>query len=61
MKEFYFYAERPIHKTIEEIFLDFKIHYVSKEDIKKNNLTNKNILLIFNEDLAEGLSKFFFF
>ncbi len=60
MKEFYLYQERPIHNTIKEIFIDFEIQIISKESIKKNNLINKNILLILNKDIPTNLSKFFF-
>ena len=60
MREFYLYAERPIHKTIEEVFIGFEIHYVSKDIIKKNKLTNKNILLVLNDNLPSGLNEFFF-
>jgi hypothetical protein len=59
MKEFYFYSERPVHKIIEEAFIDFKIYTVSKEIIKKNNLVNKNILLILNENLPFELNDSF--
>ena len=58
MKEFYFYSERPIHKTIEEIFVDFEIQNISKEAIKKSNLTNKNILLIIKENTSLELNEF---
>ena len=58
MKEFYFYSERPIHKTIEEIFVDFEIQNISKEAIKKGNLTNKNILLIIKENTSLELNEF---
>ena len=56
MRELYFYSERPIHNTIEEAFMDFKIYTISKEVIKKNKLTNKNILLILNENLPAILN-----
>ena len=58
MKEFYFYSERPIHKTIEEIFVDFEIQNISKEAIKKGSLTNKNILLIIKENTSLELNEF---
>ena len=60
MKEFYLYEERPIHNTIKEVFIDFEIHNISEEFIKKNNLSNKNILLILNKDIPTNLSNVFF-
>tara|TARA_X000000368_G_C23015070_1_gene705306 strand:- start:485 stop:1087 length:603 start_codon:yes stop_codon:yes gene_type:complete len=59
MREFYFYSERPINKTIEEAFIDFKIHTISKEAIKQNNIINKNILLVLNENLPDDFNDFF--
>lgn len=61
MKKFYLYTEGLIHRTIKEIFLDFEIHIISKEDIRKKNLTNKNIFLILKEGLPVDLSEVFFF
>ena len=60
MREFYFYSDSAIHKTIKEIFVDFKIHTVSKEVIQKNHLINKNILLVLTKNLPTNLDKFFF-
>tara|TARA_B100001059_G_C17744105_1_gene533312 strand:- start:594 stop:1193 length:600 start_codon:yes stop_codon:yes gene_type:complete len=60
MREFYFYSESITQKTIEEIFVDFKIHIVSKEVVKKNHFTNKNILLVLNENLPKDLNELFF-
>ena len=60
MKEFYFYSERPIHKTIEEVFLDFEIHTISKEFISKNKIANKNVLMVLNENIPKNLNEFFF-
>ena len=60
MREFYFYSERPINNTIKEVFTDFKIHTLSKQAIKENNFTNKNILLILNEVLPITLNNLFF-
>ncbi len=60
MREFYFYTEIPINKTIEEIFIGFKIHTITRETIKKNTLTNKNILLVLNKGLQLNLNEFFF-
>ena len=60
MREFYFYTENKINKTIEEVFTDFKIHTISKEVLLTNTLTNKNILLFLNENLPKDLNDFFF-
>ena len=60
MRELYLYAERPVHNSIEEIFVDFKIYTVSKEVINKNNYTNKNILLFLNKSIPSSLDDFFF-
>ena len=51
MRELFLYAERPIHKTIEEMFVDFKIQTISKEVIEKVNLINKNMLLLINDNI----------
>ena len=42
------------------MFIDFEIHNISEEFIKKNNLSNKNILLILNKDIPTNLSNVFF-
>ena len=60
MREFYLYTERPIHRTIKEMFVGFEIHTVSKEYIKKNKLINKNIFLILSKSLSLDLSEIFF-
>ena len=60
MREFYLYAERPICRTIKELFIDFKIHIISKEDIKKNKFTNKNIFLVLDDDLPDNLNEILF-
>ena len=60
MKEFYFYTEKAINKTINEMFPDFEIHTISREAINKKNFSNKNILLILNENLPKNLNDFFF-
>jgi len=60
MRSFYLYLERPIHNTIKEAFKGFDIHTISKEVINKNNLTNKNIILVLNENLLTNLSNLFF-
>ena len=57
MKEFYLYAERPIHKTIEEMFVDFEIQTISKEVIEKVNLINKNMLLLINDNISSELNE----
>ena len=60
MRKFYLYAERSIYKTIEEIFIDFEIHTISKELFKQNNFTNNNVLLFLNENLPKDINDFFF-
>ena len=60
MRKFYFYAERPIHNIIKEIFVGYEIHIISEEDIKKNNFLNKNILLVLNESLSINPNESFF-
>ena len=60
MKEFYLFSERPINNTIEEVFADFKIHNISKDFFKKNNIINKNILFILNENLPIDFNDVFF-
>jgi hypothetical protein len=60
MKELYLYEERPIHNTIKEAFIDFEIHTISEEFIKKNNLINKNILLVLKKDIPTNLDNIFF-
>ena len=46
MREFYLYSEKQIHNTIKEMFINFEIHIISIDKLKKNNFTNQNILLI---------------
>lgn len=60
MRKFYFYAERPIHNIIKEIFVGYEIHIISEEDVKKNNFLNKNILLVLNESLSINPNESFF-
>ena len=60
MRELYLYAERPIQKIVEEMFINFEVHTLSREVFKKNNLTNKNILLVLSEGLPTHLNEFFF-
>ena len=60
MRSLHLYLERPIYNTIKEVFTGFEIHTISKEDINKNNLTNKNILLVLNESLPTNLNNLFF-
>ena len=51
IREFYLYAEKPIHRIIKEVFMDFQIHTILKKDFfKKNKLTNKNIFLVLNNN-----------
>jgi len=57
MKEFYLYVEKPINRILKELFIDFEIHNISKEDIIKNKLTNKNIFLVLNEYPEIDLNK----
>ena len=61
MKEFHLYSGKQIHNTIKEMFINFEIHIISKEQLKKNNFINQNILLIIDEDFSENLKKSFFF
>lgn len=61
MKEFYLYSEKKIHNIIKEMFLNFKIHFISAEQIKQNNLKNQNLLLILEGELLKNLSRSFFF
>ena len=61
MKEFHLYSGKQIHNTIKEMFINFEIQIISKEQLKKNNLINQNILLIIDEDFLENLKKSFFF
>jgi hypothetical protein len=61
MKEFYLYSEKKVHNIIKEMFIGFNIHIISADIIKKNNLTNQNILLIINGVFLESLHKSFFF
>ena len=61
MKEFYLYSEKKIHNIIKEMFLNFKIHSISAEQIKQNNLKNQNLLLILEGELLKNLSRSLFF
>lgn len=60
MRSLYLYLERPIHNTIKETFTGFEIYTISKEVIYKNNLTNKNVILVLNENLPTNLNNLFF-
>ena len=60
MREFYLYADTFIQNIIKDIFADFKIYTLSKEDIKKNELSNKNIFFALNDTLSIDLNKDFF-
>lgn len=60
MKEFYLYSEKQIHRSIKEMFINFEIHIISLEKIKKNDFINQNILLIISGDLLEDLNIDFF-
>ena len=61
MKEVYFYSEKKINNTINEIFTGFDVHIVSEEIIKKKIFNNQNILLIVGWELLKDLNKSFFF
>ena len=61
MREFYFYSEKKIHKTIYEMFINFQIQSVSLEKIKENNFNNQNILLITSGGFLKNLNKSFFY
>lgn len=61
MKEFYLYSEKKIHNIIKEMFLNFKVHSISAEKIKKNNFVNQNLLLIVEGGSLEDLNSSFFF
>ena len=60
MKDFYFYSEKKIYKTIKEMFVGFKINTVSREKILKNNFSNQNIFLITEGSFLEHFNKSFF-
>ena len=60
MKEFYLYAERSTERTIREIFKDFKIHILLKEDLKEKNFINKDIFFVLNKTLPIDLNEVFF-
>lgn len=60
MKEFNFYSEKQFQTIIKEMFVNFKINFVSIDKIKKNNFINQNILLIVSEETVDNLSSSFF-
>ena len=60
MREFYLYSEKQIHNTIKEMFINFEIHMISIDILKKNNFINQNILLIVSEVFKENLQQSFF-
>ena len=60
MRKLYLCVDISINKILEEMFTDFETHLVSKEYLKKNNLTNKNILLVLTESVPLELSEGFF-
>ena len=60
MKEFYLYSEKQIHKTINEMFRNFEIYTISKQEIKKNDFINQNILLVISGDLLKYFNNSFF-
>lgn len=61
MKELHLYSDKKIHNVIKEMFINFEIQIISKEQIKKNNFFNQNILLIISEDFLQSLKSSFFF
>jgi len=61
MKEIYLYSERKINNITNEMFIGCEIHTISSEKIKKNNLINKNILLIVDGKFLKDLNSSFFF
>jgi hypothetical protein len=60
MKELYLYSEKKINSTISEMFISFKIHFISEEKIKINNFVNQNILLIADSLFLKDLNRSFF-
>jgi|TARA_B100001059_G_C17595368_1_gene456758 hypothetical protein len=60
MREFYLYSEKQIHNTIKEMFINFEIHMISIDILKKNNFINQNILLITKKTLLEDLNSSLF-
>lgn len=60
MRKLYLCVDISISKILEEMFTDFETHLVSKEYLKNNNLTNKNILLVLAESVPLELSEVFF-
>tara|TARA_B100001093_G_scaffold413121_1_gene402954 strand:- start:355 stop:957 length:603 start_codon:yes stop_codon:yes gene_type:complete len=60
MKEFYFYCEKKINNTINEMFIEFEVRSISAEKIKKNNFINQNILLIIEGDFIKNFNESFF-
>ena len=60
MKEFYFYSEKKINNTINEMFTGFEIHSVSAEKIKENNFINQNILIITEQGFFKDINRSFF-
>lgn len=60
MKPLYLYLERPIHNIMQEVLKGYEVRTISKEFINKNNLTNKNIVLVLDKNLPTSFSSFFF-
>ena len=60
MSELYLCADISINKILDEMFPDFEKHFISKENLKKNNLTNKNIILVLVESAPPDLNEIFF-
>ena len=61
MKKIYFYSEKIISNTINELFKGFEIHTIPAEKIKKNNFINQNIILFVGIEFLKDLNKSFFF
>jgi hypothetical protein len=61
MKKIYFYSEKKVNQTINEMFTGFKTQPTSAEEIKKNNFMNQNILLIVSREFLKNISRSFFF
>tara|TARA_B100001059_G_scaffold150442_1_gene150303 strand:- start:308 stop:916 length:609 start_codon:yes stop_codon:yes gene_type:complete len=60
MKEFCLYSEKKINQFLNEMFINFEIHNISLETIKKNNFINQNVLLIVSEAFEESLQRSFY-
>ena len=61
MNEIYFYSEKKINNTINEMFIGFEVYNISAEKIKKINLINQNILLVVGREFLKNFDRSFFF